>query len=335
FGGEPLLEFELIKKLVRYAEQKATYYGKEIHFSATTNCVLVNDEVIRFFRQHKIGFHTSIDGGSESHDKHRPFPDGRGTLAIIEPKIKKILKYRPETAARMTVCNDTVHRWFDDVLYLVKLGYKNLPMIPAAENDWTEEQWGFVQRELRKISDFYIERLRVGNPIYIKHINDILRSITNPSRRTYHCGAGRGYLSVKTDGAIYPCSRFGDSSDNSLRDQWYLGSVFDGIDHKKRKVFLNFNCASQTKADCENCLAANTCSISCIALNWSCFKDIYKPHPNSCRFKKLCFIEAVRIHYILESEKNPLFIKKFYSKRKQSRNTVHNVDGTQSQQYGT
>ncbi|UCE08326.1 MAG: radical SAM protein, partial [bacterium] len=82
-GGEPLLEFELIKKLVPYAKLKTAYYGKEINFHVTTNCVLVNDEIIHFFRQHNIRFLTSIDGGPESHDKHRHFPNGSGTLAII------------------------------------------------------------------------------------------------------------------------------------------------------------------------------------------------------------------------------------------------------------
>jgi uncharacterized protein len=321
FGGEPLLEFGFIKKLVPYAQRKASYYGKRIHFRATTNCVLVNDEIIEFFRQHRMSFHTSIDGGPESHDKHRHFPDGTGTSAIIEPKIRKILKYWPNTAARMTFCNDTVHRWFDDVLYLVELGYTNLPMVPAAECNWTEEQWGNMKRELRKISDLYIETFRVGHPIYIKHIEDSLKGIVNPSRRKQHCGAGRGYLSVRTDGTIYPCSRFGDSSDGRSGDQWQLGSVFAGIDQERRRTFLNFDCASQTEADCENCLAANMCSIPCIALNWFCFGDIYKPHPNQCKFRRMCFAEALRIHYILESEKNRLFMKRFYPEIQQGRSS--------------
>ena len=124
FGGEPLMEFKLIKKLVPYAKKKVAEYGKSIHFTAVTNSVLVTDEVIEFFRKHNMAFHTSIDGGPQTQDAHRHFPNGSGSSAIIEPNIKKILKYWPNRTARSTISNDVVHRWLEDVKYLVDLGYR-------------------------------------------------------------------------------------------------------------------------------------------------------------------------------------------------------------------
>lgn len=315
FGGEPLMEFELIKRLVPYAKSQAARRDKTIHFSATTNCVLINDEMIQFFRQYGMNFHTSIDGGPESQDKHRHFADGRGTSAIIEPVIRKILKYWPNRTARMSVSNDTVHRWMDDVLYLVELGYKNLAMIFIPELDWTEAQWMLMKRELRKISDYCIERYRQKSPIYMKHIDGALQGIVNPSRRKSHCGAGRGYVLVKTDGTIYPCHRFGGDIDAESDQNWRLGSIFEGWDREKRRLLLDYDCTSDVQADCENCLAVHTCGVSCIAVNWACFKNIYKPHPNYCRATNLYFAEAMRIHYILEAEKNDLFIKKYHPER--------------------
>jgi uncharacterized protein len=320
FGGEPLMEFGLIKKLVPYAEQKVAYYGKKIHFTATTNCVLVNDEIIRFFRRHQMKFHTSIDGSPESNDRHRRFPDGRGTSAIIEPKIKKILEYWPDTVARGTLSNDIVHRWMDDTVYLVNLGYKNIAVLPIAECNWTEQQWRCMRGQLRMISNFYIERFRAAKPIYFEPIDHALRSIAKPSRPKTHCGAGAAYVAIKTDGTIYPCSgfdprsTFGGAADANWAKKWRLGSVFGGIDQEKRKIFLNLDSVSQTKADCENCLAVHMCGNPCIAVNWSCLRDIYKPHPNQCRFYNMYFREALRIHYILESQKNVLFMRRLHSR---------------------
>lgn len=108
FGGEPLMEFKLIKELVPYGQAQAAKVGKSMHFSATTNCVLIDDEKIDFFRKHKMTFHTSIDGGPQSQDMHRKFPNGSGSSAIVEANVKKVLKYWPDRTARMSVSNDTV-----------------------------------------------------------------------------------------------------------------------------------------------------------------------------------------------------------------------------------
>lgn len=315
FGGEPLMEFELIKQLVPYAKEEAAKVGKNIHFSATTNCVLINDEMIAFFRKYGMTFHTSIDGGPESHDKHRKFPNGKGTSEIVSRNVKKVLKYWPNRTARMTVSNDNISRWIEDTQYLVNLGYKNLAMIPVPEQDWTEEQFEIMKQQLRKISDFYIERYRKGKPIYIKHIDGPMKNIINPSRRKSHCGAGRGYVLVKTDGTIYPCHRFGGDIDAEAKQEWKLGSIYEGWDEEKRNKLLSFDCRKDVKADCENCIAVHTCGTTCIAVSWSCFHDIYKPHPNQCRFTKMYFPEAMRVHYILESEGNPLFMKKYHPER--------------------
>jgi uncharacterized protein len=320
FGGEPLLEFDLIKKLVPYAQRKASYYGKAIHFRAVTNCVLVNDEIIEFFHQHRMEFLTSIDGGPESQDKHRHFPDGRGTSAIIEPKVKRILECWPNTIARVTLANDIAHRWMQDTMYLMTLGYKNIVAVPRPECVWTKEELRCLRRELRKIANFYIERFRTGNPVYIEPIERAVRSIVKPSRPRHACEVGKRHVAVKTNGTIYPCtgfdpqSTFGRDEDGSSDDEWRLGSVFTGLDHEKRKIFLDFDSRSQTEADCENCLAVHMCGHQCIAANWSSFHDIYKPHPDYCKLYNIYFVEALRIHYILKSENNRHFIQKFYSR---------------------
>ena len=320
FGGEPLMHFKMIKRLVPYGKRKAAYHGKKMHFGATTNSVLVNDEIIEYFRQHGMTFHTSIDGGRISHDKHRHFPNGKGSWDIIVPKIKKILSFWPNTTARATITNDNIERWLQDTLDLVALGYKNLAMIPVPECEWTQDQWNIMARELRKISDYYIERYRQGNPVYIKHIEDAIGSIVKPRRRRHHCGAGRGNIAVKTDGTLYPCHRFGGEL---ASPEWCLGSIFEGgLDQKKRSILLNFDCHTQLKAEreCESCLAVHMCGTCCIAVNYAMFGDIYKNPESHCRMYEMFYREGLRVHYILQSEKNQEFVNKFYGDPDKRRN---------------
>ncbi|MCK5614718.1 SPASM domain-containing protein, partial [Candidatus Pacearchaeota archaeon] len=217
--------------------------------------------------------------------------------------------------ARSTISNDVVHRWVADVEYLVELGYNRLAMILIPDQEWSDEQMGILKSELRKISDFYIERYRQGKPIYIKHIEDAMKALVNPTRRSSHCGAGRSLVLIRTDGTIYPCHRFGGEIDAESENKWYLGSIFKDFDHEKRQLLLDLDCRKHVKADCENCMAVHLCGISCIALNWANFKDIYKPHSTQCKFNNLFFKEAMRIHYILDSERNRPFTKKFHPER--------------------
>jgi uncharacterized protein len=311
FGGEPLFEFNVLKRVVRYGERRAAYFGKRLSFGATTNSVLVNAGIIDFFRRHRIRFHTSIDGGRESHDAHRVFPNGKGSSAIVFKNIKKIMEYQTELTARWTLCNDTAHRLHDDFVFLhEEMGYNDIAMVAAPELPWTVEQLGVYESELRRVSDYYVDLCRRGEKVRIKHIDDALESIVRPRRRGHHCGAGRGCLAVAVNGDLFPCHRFSGGA------EWQLGSIWDGIDHEKRRVFLELNTHTDTRADCENCSAVYMCGMPCIAVNWVANKNIYTPPPTACALNRLYVKEALRIHYILQREENKVFVERFYPREK-------------------
>ncbi|MBM4078088.1 MAG: radical SAM protein [Planctomycetes bacterium] len=158
FGGEPLMCFDLIKQVVPYAEREAAKRGKRVHCGATTNAVLVDEEVIKFWREHGMSFNTSIDGTPECHDRFRRFPDGRGSYTYVERGVRQVLAYRPQTTARCTLHPENAHRALESVLNLVKVGYENIPLIAIDDCPWTEEQYAAYREQLAKLSDLFIAR---------------------------------------------------------------------------------------------------------------------------------------------------------------------------------
>jgi uncharacterized protein len=223
-----------------------------------------------------------------------------------------ILEYNPEVTARATVSNDTACRMFDDAAYLIELGYRNLAMIPVPECEWTESQFVDLARELRKISDLFVDYCRKGEKIYFKHIEDALGAVLNPQRRTHHCGAGRGCVAIDVEGQVWPCHRF--SGDSERHRPWRLGNVWDGFTGEKRNELLEFNSVKKVNADCENCLAVNVCGCCCIAVAWMSMGDIYTPPPSHCRIENLIFREGQRIHYLLSSENCAFYRENFINK---------------------
>jgi len=335
-GGEPLLRFDLIKELVPYGKRRARQFGKRIHFGCTTNMVLVNEEIIEFWKKWGMGFHTSIDGIPEVQDAHRCFPNGKGSSQIIEKKVPLILNYRPTVAARATCCPDTVQHLYESVLYFEKLGYKNIVFAQATNMEWQNKHFKILDEQLEKLSNFYIEKFRAGIEFNISPLDEAIRAIVTPARQKPHCGAGRGLLLIDTEGNIWPCHRW---NGYDAERQWILGSIWGGFNDELRQAFLDFNCHYDVNADCEHCLAVNMCGAGCIAENLQCRKDIYTPVQYWCQIAELIFRKGMRIHYILYRENNQLFLERFYNKRpKQSlkrrvstRNSQYNSENNQPQ----
>ena len=307
YGGEPLVEFGLIKKLVAYGQAEAQKQGKSIHFGGPSNLVLLTDEILDFLKQNQMSLGTSIDGGPESHDRYRKFPDGRGSSAIVAANAKKFLQYRPNTSARATVMPDNAHRLYEDAVFLLDLGYHNLAMIPMLETEWSEEQWEALTDGVHQVADLFIERYRQGKKIRVKYLNDAIQGMVKRTRRTSHCGAGRSGLAVTVEGEIFPCHRFcGYDKDDG---KWCMGSVFGGYRDEMRDPFLYYHCPSHVIGDCDNCEAAASCGVSCVAVNWHEFRDIYRAHPNHCRMKRIFWREGHRVYDILYLERNPAFLE--------------------------
>ncbi|MDR1383453.1 MAG: 4Fe-4S cluster-binding domain-containing protein [Planctomycetaceae bacterium] len=165
-GGEPLLQYELLKTLVPFTTRRAFQQGKSVSFSVTTNSTLVNKNVIEFFKKWNIGFHTSVDGIPAVQDNNRPTQNGGQTSSIISKTIPMILEYSPATCARATVLPANVDLMFDSYLYFRTLGYKSIVMVPGEPLLWDDSSLLKYEKSIRKIAEYWKKEIQNGVNIW-------------------------------------------------------------------------------------------------------------------------------------------------------------------------
>jgi len=212
FGGEPLIEFELIKKIVMFAKKHPSFKTNQTSFSITTNGTILTERILEFFLENNISPSISCDGPPEIHDLNRHFPNGKGSSAIVETKIKMALKLFPFLPVNAVYSPSTLELLPEVVKYLAALGLKNIFLSANITAKWTQNEVNMLQGTWDKVGNIYKDFYNKGNPIYINLIDDkiavVLRGGFAPNER---CRMGRGEISFSTSGAMYPCERLVDS----------------------------------------------------------------------------------------------------------------------------
>ncbi len=299
-GGEPLLRFDLIQKIVPYGKLRARQKGKSLHFGCTTNCTILTDEMLAFWRRFGMGFHCSIDGLPAVQDANRPFLGGRGSSAAVEQVAPKILAYRPEVMARATITPQSVRSLYESTQYLAGLGFRSITFKIAANCDWQPGDFEALKAGYRAMGEFYIERLGSSQPIDLEMFSkglQNLHALTGNSK--FPCGAGRGVILVDPRGDLWPCHRFGP---HQCGGQFCLGKLGGSFNDRLREVFLNYNILEDTKADCQECGAALTCRTWCHAECVDSTHTFYDPGKPYCQAVRILHDEILRIYDRLRSQ---------------------------------
>jgi uncharacterized protein len=306
-GGEPLLQFELLKKLIPFGIRRAKEHGKRLHFSVTTNCTLVDDSIIDFFKQWNVGFHTSIDGIPAVQNYNRPSCDGKQSSEKVEKAIPFILAYRPGTCARATILPENLDHMFENYLYFRSMGYTSIAMVPGETQLWDKVSFGKYEKALNKIADHWKNELREGTHIWNFFFTMPFQGRYRKKRSKFACGAGLGLISIDSFGNIWPCTRW-DSHFSQEWHTWKLGNIYEGFSEQARDYFIEGN---EPDKRCEKCVAKIVCSGGCHACNFDATGKINKNHPNSCKLLKIQSKIAIKLYDELYEEKNPLFMQ-FY-----------------------
>ena len=278
FGGEPLMNFQVVKDLVKYAREQEKIHKKNFRFTLTTNGVLIDDDVIDFANKEMSNVVLSLDGRKEIHDKFRVDYLGNGSFDKIVPKFQKLVKSREGKNYYMRGTFTHANPDFlEDIKVMLDLGFNELSMEPVvcAENDpsaLTESDIEIVKDQYEKLAFLMLERYRAGNPFTFYHYMIDLKGGPCIYKRISGCGSGTEYLAVTPWGDLYPCHQFvGD-------EKYKLGNVYEGVTNlEKREEFAS--CNVYEKKECEDCWAKLYCSGGCAANSYHAtgsVKGIYK-----------------------------------------------------------
>lgn len=286
FGGEPLMNFDVVKQLVEYARSIEKEKGKNFRFTLTTNGVLIDDDVIEFANKEMSNVVLSLDGRKEVHDRYRVDYNGVGSWEKIVPKFKKLVDARGNKDYYMRG-TFTHHNpdFLSDIQTMLDLGFTELSMEPVvcAESDesaLTKEDLPVVLDQYEKLAELMIKRRKEGKPFTFYHYMIDLQGGPCIYKRISGCGSGTEYMAVTPWGDLYPCHQFvGD-------EKFLLGNIFDGV--KNTAIQDEFmQCNVYSREECKDCWARLYCSGGCAANAYHATGSVKGVYKYGCElFKK-------------------------------------------------
>jgi uncharacterized protein len=285
FGGEPLMNWQVVKDLVAYGREQEKLHDKNFRFTLTTNGVLLNDEIMEFCNKEMANVVLSIDGRKEVHDKMRPFRKGAGSYDLIVPKFQKFAESRHQD--KYYVRGTFTHYNPDfaaDVLHLADLGFKQISVEPVVAEK--EEPYAITEEDLPKLFEEYdklaaemVRRHKEGDDFNFFHFMIDLEGGPCVAKRLSGCGSGTEYLAVTPWGDFYPCHQFVGN------EKFLLGNVDEGINNTE--IRDEFKCCNvYAKEKCRKCFARFYCSGGCAANAYNFSGDICGAYDIGCELQK-------------------------------------------------
>ncbi len=286
FGGEPLMNFGMIKDLVKYARSIEKKYNKNFRFTLTTNGVLIDDDVIEFANKECSNVVLSLDGRQEVHDRFRVDYAGNGSFKKIVPKFQKLVEARE--GKNYYIRGTFTHfnpDFLEDIKEMLDLGFNELSMEPVvcSEDDickLTDEDLPVVLEQYEKLADLMIEKRKEGKPFTFYHYMLDLKGGPCIYKRISGCGSGSEYLAVTPWGDLYPCHQFVGE------EKFKLGDVWNGVtNHEMQEEFTSTNLYK--RPDCKECWARLYCSGGCAANAYHATGSVNGVYKYGCElFKK-------------------------------------------------
>ncbi len=264
FGGEPLMNFEVVKQMVEYARSIEKEKGKNFRFTLTTNGLLIDDDVIEFANKEMSNVVLSLDGRKEIHDRYRVDYAGNGSWERIVPKFQKLVEARGGKNYYMRGTFTHANPDFlKDIQQMLDLGFSELSMEPVVcapgdKEELTQEDLPVVLEQYEKLAELMLERDREGKPFTFYHYMIDLTGGPCIYKRISGCGSGTEYMAVTPWGDLYPCHQFVGE------EKFKLGDIWQGVTNTEiQQEFAS--CNVYARPDCHDCWAKLYCSGGCAA----------------------------------------------------------------------
>ena len=300
FGGEPLMNFDVVKQLVEYARKVEKEHNKNFRFTLTTNGVLLDDDVIEYLNKEMSNVVLSLDGRKEIHDHFRVDYNGNGSYDKILPKFKKLVEMRggKDYYMRGTFTHNNTD-FTNDIFHMADLGFKELSMEPVVcppDDPYalTDEDLPVLFEQYEILAKEMVRRKKAGEGFTFYHYMLDLKNGPCIYKRITGCGSGTEYMAVTPWGDLYPCHQFvGD-------EKYLLGNIWDGVTNTKIQDEFRY-CNAYARAECKDCWAKLYCSGGCAANSYHATGSVMGVYKYGCElFKKR--IECAVMMKVAEAE---------------------------------
>ncbi len=299
FGGEPLLNFNLIKNIIGYIKSADHLIQKNFEFSITTNGTIFNREIIKILNEHQFNVTISFDGDKQVQNNNRPMRNGHKSFRLVQKNIKRFLKSRDGNAlARATISSGNTD-WKMISQCLCETGFKRYDYAPVTADKsalfaLSDAEYSRLCFDLERQADELISNFDTQGPGAGLRIWDMIRSLKTHRKRFSGCGAGHNLMAISSTGGIYPCHRFVGN------DTQAFGDIYN-FDHGKQKSFLENR--SRVSAKCTSCWARFLCGGGCLHDNYIYSGHMARPDPRFCKEIKRRIEMAIYVYDVLKKNK--------------------------------
>lgn len=307
FGGEPLLEFDLIRGIIGYSAGK---YGSRVQYRMSTNGTLIRPDILRFMKENGLYFVLSLDGDREQHDCNRRFAGRKGSYESITAHLDDIFEFNPYTIAVSVVTPETAHMFADGVRHLFDKGFRYVLQTLDYSAPWNNSHIRNMKKQYELLAKYYFDKLSAGDKISYSPFDERIKTYAKkPYELGDLCDLANSQVAIAPSGRIYPCVQFiGSDSGKYLEN--VIGDVSSGFNTERREWFIREN--YREKDPCRDCSLHGRCATFCGCVNWRATGSLHTIPPIICEHERMLMPIVDRMANRMWKKNIALFKRKFY-----------------------